>query len=98
MLLCLLSSGRRSPVIAGIVPRDPQGRWGHDYVQASFGGELIKRRKLYPSTMSSVLPNHYDLSQVADYKPDAMTRKQADRALRRGQGFVRAIRRQGDLR
>ncbi len=83
-------------LMAGIGPRGPSGQWGHGYVQAMFNGQLINRRKLYPGDLGGVLTNHYDLRQAADYSPNAVTQKRADRALRRSQGFVRAIRRQGE--
>jgi len=79
----------------GVGPRDSSGQWGHDYVQAAFAGLLINRRKLYPSRFGSTLPDLYDLRQTADYMPRLVTRKQADRALRRSREFVQVVNRQG---
>lgn len=39
----------------GIPPRGTGG-WGHDYVQAQFAGQLIRRRKLYPASLRETPP------------------------------------------
>src|SRR3712207_2636739 len=52
---------------AGVRPPSQSGRWGHDFVQASFAGQLVNRRKLYSSDLRSVLARQLSLRQVADY-------------------------------
>lgn len=76
---------------ANIGTRQPGGRWGHDYVQAAFFGQIIKRRKLYPTSMGDTITMNRELRQTADYKSNSVTRKQAERALRRSREFVLAV-------
>jgi uncharacterized protein (UPF0332 family) len=48
-----------------------RSRWEHDFVQAQFAGQLIGRRKLYPSEFRNVLSN-LSISRVeADYEQQA---------------------------
>src|SRR5712692_1154035 len=42
------------------------GRWGHDFVQAQFVGELINRRKVYASDFRDTLRVLLELRQKAD--------------------------------
>src|SRR5687767_7215632 len=53
---------------ADIRPRNPQGQWGHDFVQAEFIGQLINRRKLYPSVIRDILERTLILRHTADYQ------------------------------
>ena len=76
-------------------PRSDQ-RWGHAFVQAQFAGQLIIRRKLYPSSLRDVLPRLLALRQHADYELDPVGRVQAGRALGRTREFVEAIIDRGD--
>ena len=55
---------------AGIQPPGTSGEWSHAFVPAQFDGELIKRRKLYPTELRSVLARNYDLRRRADYTSD----------------------------
>jgi uncharacterized protein (UPF0332 family) len=82
---------------AGMLTRGQSGRWSHEYVQASFAGQLIKQRKLYPSRLKNVLPTIQELRNLADYQPAPVPRKEAERNLRRCNEFVLAIR-QGVLK
>src|SRR3712207_2798818 len=50
---------------AGIRPRGDQ--WSHAFVPAQFDGQLIYRRKLYPTELRNVLERAYALRQKADY-------------------------------
>ena len=77
---------------AGIHSRNPQGRWGHDFVQAEFVGQLINRRKLYPTALRDALERTYTLRQTADYQVEQVAERQAIRAVRRTRQFVDAIR------
>jgi len=40
---------------------------GHDFVQAAFIGQLINRRKAYPTTLRTTLERNFALRQTADY-------------------------------
>lgn len=71
--------------------RPPGKRWGHDTVQAQFVGELINRRKRYPSKLRDTFERLFLLRQTADYASDFVSEIQAARALRRAREFVTAI-------
>lgn len=81
---------------AGIRSPSRTGEWGHDFVQAEFNGQLINRRKLYPSHLRDTLQQTYAVRIKADYELDHVTEVRATRALRRTTEFVDAIRRDGD--
>lgn len=49
--------------------RPPNDR-GHDYVQGQFTGQLIYRRKRYPTDLRQTLLNNMKLRQTADYGPN----------------------------
>lgn len=74
---------------AGVTARG--GEWGHDFVPAQFEGQLIYRRKLYPPELRGVLGRLYGLRKTADYDESAVSRAEADRALRRARMFVTTI-------
>ena len=76
---------------AGIRPAGRTGEWGHDFVQAEFNGQLINRRKLYPSNLRDALQQTYTLRVKADYELDHVSEVRAARALRRTAEFVEAI-------
>jgi len=71
---------------AGIQPRGDQ--WGHEFVPAQFNGQLIYRRKLYPTELRAILERNFALRQKADYAADLVTQTEANRALHRTRGFV----------
>lgn len=75
---------------AGVRPRGEQ--WGHDFVQAEFNGQLIARRKLYPSDLRDALRQTYALREKADYELDHVTEVRAARALRKATDFLEAVR------
>jgi len=52
---------------AGIHPSGRSSDWGHDFVQAQFNGQLINRRKIYPSSLRDALRLTYALRETADY-------------------------------
>lgn len=80
---------------ADIRPTGRTGQWSHTYVPAQFDGQLITRRKLYPSELRGTLSLAYARRQVADYATDVITQTQAERILRRTRTFVQAIVAQG---
>ena len=81
---------------AGIQPTSTAGRWGHDFVQAQFAGQLVNRRKLYPRELHEALVRNYGLRQAADYQRDLVSETQARRALRRTREFLATIQRGGE--
>ena len=78
-----------------IQPPGRDGQWGHDFVQAQFNGQLVNRRKLYPTSVHPTLEQTYRLRAIADYKQDPVSEIRAIRALRRAEEFLEAIRRKG---
>ena len=69
--------------------------WTHSFVQAQFAGQLVTRRKAYPSALRDTLPRLEELRERADYGTTHVSQTQAQRALRRAQEFVDAIERRG---
>jgi uncharacterized protein (UPF0332 family) len=82
---------------AGIQPPGRDGQWGHDSVQAQFNGQLVNRRKLYPTSVRPTLEQTYRLRAAADYKRDPVSAVQGGRALRRAEEFLDVVRRKGQL-
>ena len=78
----------------GIRPQG--GEWGHAFVQAQFAGQLVTKRKAYPSALRDALPRLEELRERADYKTAHVSQTQALRALRRAQEFIDAIERGGE--
>lgn len=72
------------------------GRWGHDFVQAQFAGQLVNRSKLYPRELHESLIRTYALRQAADYRLDLVSETQAGRVLRRTREFLATIQRGGE--
>jgi uncharacterized protein (UPF0332 family) len=77
----------------GLIPHTGRGRttWSHDALQATFAGELIHRRKRYPSELRDTLTRTASLREAADYTQDFISETQAARALRRTRIFVDTI-------
>lgn len=75
----------------GIRPPGQAARWGHDFVQARFVGDLINRRRLYPARLREALFRGMELRQTADYKTERVSAVQASRQLDRAQAFVDAV-------
>ena len=69
----------------------PAGRWGHDFVQVQFVGQLIHRRKRYDSGLRDILVNNLKLRQFGDDHPRLITQTEARRALARIREFVEAV-------
>jgi uncharacterized protein (UPF0332 family) len=76
-----------APVSAGL----RRSRWDHDYVQAQFAGQLIARRKLYPSELRSVLSDLSVLRVEADYEQKNVSRSSAHRAVRDAGRFLNRV-------
>lgn len=77
---------------AGIVPLGPIKNWGHDFVQAQFIGQLVNRRKVYPSSVRNTLEQNYRLRVAADYREDAVSKVRVSRAVSRTEAFLDATR------
>jgi uncharacterized protein (UPF0332 family) len=75
---------------AGIRPTGPTIT--HTFVAGGFVGQLVNRRKLYPSALRDTLRRNLELRHDADYRVREVSQVQASRALRRARGFVEAIR------
>ena len=71
--------------------RPAGSRWGHDTVQAQFVGELINRRKQYPSSVRDTFARLFLLRQIADYAADVVSEIQAARSLRRSREFIKSV-------
>jgi uncharacterized protein (UPF0332 family) len=76
---------------AGIRPPGRGAEWSHAFVPAQFDGQLINRRKLYPTGLRNVISRNYLLREVGDYKGSLVSQTEAMRALRRTRQFVTAI-------
>src|SRR5215207_954878 len=79
--------------IHGFAPRRGRGHdnGSHEALQATFVGELINRRKVYPSEVRDVLVRLQLLRNTADYDDHWVTEVQASRALRNARRFVSVI-------
>jgi uncharacterized protein (UPF0332 family) len=71
----------------------PRGgeQWPHGYVQAEFVGRPINRRRVYSSTFRSTLSDLLELRSTADYRADAVSELEAQRATRKAKELLRAI-------
>lgn len=80
---------------AGVTLQAGRSIWSHDFVQAQFAGQLIGRRKLYPSSLSDTLARNLILRHTGDYSVEQVSRTQASRALHRTRALYAAIRDKG---
>jgi uncharacterized protein (UPF0332 family) len=86
-------------VRAGIQPPGTSNQWSHVFVPSQFEGQLINRRKLYPTALRGVLATTYDLRRRADYTSRPVGQTEVSRALRRTRTFVQAVQAgRGDVR
>ena|SRR5437899_317398 len=76
---------------AGLTAPDPARGWGHDWVQASFVGQLIQRRKIYPASLRRVLADLLVLRHKGDYRVTAVSQREAQQAVHRAQALVQAV-------
>lgn len=74
-----------------VTPPDVRVRWGHDFVEAQFVGQLINRRHRYETTLRNVLRENRRLREAADYAMEGVSEVRASRALQRAERFVGAI-------
>ena len=85
-------------VRSGIRPPGLGDQWGHDFVQAEFIGQLINRRKVYPTSLRDVLIRTFALRRAADYGREFVGETQVYRMLQRASTFVEAVRARGGER
>jgi uncharacterized protein (UPF0332 family) len=62
--------------------------WTHEEVQALFAGQLINRRKLYPTSLRSVLSELSAIRNRADYGQRTVSRSDAENMVREAQNFL----------
>jgi len=76
---------------AGLTAPEPARGWGHDWVHASFVGQLIQRRKLYPASLRRILPDVLALRHKGDYRVTSVSRREAQQAVRSAHILVQAV-------
>ncbi len=79
----------------GIHPSGHRPEWAHTFVHAQFAGELIHRRKLYPSNLRDTLSKTLALRHIADYRRDNINEREASRALRWAHAFLETVQEKG---
>ncbi len=57
----------------GIQPAEGRTQWSHEFVQGRFIGQLINRRKVYPTVLHDTLPRTMTLRHTADYSVEQIT-------------------------
>lgn len=63
----------------------------HDWVQAQFSAEIIHRRKIFPQVFASYLPKIQFTRQLADYRPDSISKNTAAQQLKMAKAFTQQI-------
>lgn len=76
---------------ASVTPPGSGSDWSHAFVQATFVGQLINRRKLYPARLRQTLMRNMALRHGADYESADVSEVQAQRALHRSRELVNAV-------
>jgi len=71
--------------------RVEDNEWGHRQVQAELNRRLIMRRKILPADIGRTPMDLIELRHVADYKPKAVSEKEAQRAYNRAERFLSAV-------
>lgn len=71
--------------------RAKDNEWDHGHVQAELNRRLIMRRKVLPAELGRTPMDLIELRHVADYKPDAVSAKEAKRACDRAERFLLSI-------
>lgn len=64
---------------------------GHEWVQAEFNGRMIKRAKRIPGRFKSYLPDMQAVRDIADYDPEAVSKRTASNQVRKAEEMVRLI-------
>ena len=63
----------------------------YDALQAKFSGELIRKRKIFPNRFRTFLMDLQSKRLQADYNPQSLSKKVAERQLKKAIEFVNAI-------
>lgn len=71
-----------------------QGEWSHAGLQAAFARELVHRRKIYPAVFREYLSAGLITRQIADYGQAGVSRKIAQRLVRRATSFLAAVKKE----
>jgi uncharacterized protein (UPF0332 family) len=71
--------------------RARDNEWDHGQVQAELNRRLIVRRKVLPRDIGRTPMDLIELRRVADYKPDAVSAKEAKRACDRAERFLLSV-------
>lgn len=64
---------------------------GHEWVQSAFNRELIHRRKLYSSSLRSLLLEMQEVRNIADYASNSVKKSDAKRQLEKAKSFIQSI-------
>ncbi|MBI4787455.1 MAG: HEPN domain-containing protein [Chloroflexi bacterium] len=78
---------------AGKQPITEKGTRSHAVVQSVFAHDLIRRRKIYPAELASVLPEVLLARQQADYTTTLTSEIRAKRMLEKARSFIATVRR-----
>jgi uncharacterized protein (UPF0332 family) len=76
---------------AGLTAPEPARGWSHDWVHASFVGQLLQRRKFYPANLRRILPDLLALRHTADYRVTRVSQREAQQAVRSAQTLLQAV-------
>ncbi|MGI0016506.1 MAG: HEPN domain-containing protein, partial [Nitrososphaera sp.] len=66
--------------------------WRHGTLQATFSTELVRHRKLYPSSFVHDLNDAVELRHLADYSDSQIPQRRARKVVRAAAEFVSRIR------
>ncbi|MCG3119392.1 MAG: hypothetical protein ALAOOOJD_01784 [bacterium] len=73
----------------GLLP--PHAQVGHDWLQSTFSGQLIKHRKVFAKKFRSYLSEAYLLRVVADYEMRPAGKDNVSRQFKKAKEFITAI-------
>ena len=70
--------------------------WTHSALQAAFVTELIRRRKVYPAAFAEYFSSGLHSRQLADYSAGGVSRRVAQRLVRRAATLLAAVEKEVD--
>ena len=68
-----------------------RGEWTHKGVHSDFAQYFVRRRKVVPASFARTLPHLIRTRNIGDYLQPGVGKKQAERAVRLAQDFVRLV-------
>lgn len=74
---------------AGIEPDSEE--WSHKGLQTTLANQLIHRRKLLPRKIAQALPKAMGLRNLADYREQSVSKKDAYEVLQLATEFLRLV-------